>query len=641
MCGISGWVGFKKNTNQALKRVKKINDTLSHRGPDSSGVTQFGNVILAMRRLAIIDIEGGQQPLFTENKNIAIVGNGELYNYLELQKKLKLSGHQLTTKSDIEVFAHLYEDFGPDAVHKVRGMFAIALHDRKKKKLFLFRDRIGEKPLYYTLLQGEIFFASELKSLLQLPIKKTLDQQAIDSYFHLYYVPEPKTPLVAISKVPAGSYVEVDCQTLQTKCVQYWELSTFHATKTIDPTQVIKKEFERSCQITLRSDVPVAISLSSGIDSSAIATVASKYAKDNLVAVTVGYKNAKKVDERSGARELTNKLGIEHITDEMDDKSIAKDFPKLVWDCDDLLAEIGMFNINAIYKTAKKHGIKVLLSGVGGDEFFWGYPWMKKAAFFSLKKRIQAKNKILKKIKRIVPTFLQSHKMYIKSLGILNYLVSPSEQIVLNDIRPPFRGGEFFLRHLYHSSFKKKIDRNKTFSFLNAPITLSSIELLQWMQRLVCQRWLVSHVIPINDRLSMANGVELRLPLLDYKLAEVCFTHKKTIGAYNKKSKHYFRKALKDTLSEDLMSRPKKGFTPPVARWLWQIIVNYRYLLTDGFLVKEKIIDKRLLPVIWLCQFIPIVWYPLFQLLVLEVWGREYVYGQNYAKIRPKKQFPF
>ncbi len=635
MCGISGFVG-NLDISRAKQRVQSMNDALSHRGPDGSGSTTSGNVILAMRRLAIIDVEGGKQPLFTEDKSVAIVGNGELYNYIELQKELRKKGHKLATGSDIEVFAHLYEDYGWEAVHKVRGMFALALHDRKKKKVYLFRDRLGEKPLYYTKIGKNIYFASEFKALLVLPIQKKINHQALDDYFHLYYVPEPNTPLHSVHKLPAGSILEIDCKTLEVQEHTYWSLSNFKSKLNKNPTSQIKKTFDESCNITLRSDVPVVISLSSGIDSSAIAILAAKHSRDNLTALTVGYPNAKRVDERESALELSKTLKMKHILSELQDETIIADFPKLVWDCDDLIAEIGMFNINEIYKTAHENKLKVLLAGVGGDELFWGYPWMRVAANLTLKKRSYGKQQTISFLKSLIPKNLQKEKPYVSGLEWLNNLLSPAEQIVMNDLRPPFKGGERVLKHLYHPEFSKQVDISKRFGFLQFGETDDPYAILHRMMELLIQRWLTSQVITINDRLAMANGVEVRLPFLDCKLVEEVFSHLQTVIAYDKPGKQFFRKAMKGVVSEELMNRPKKGFTPPVARWLWQLITQYYYLLKDGFVVQEKIINPKLLPTLPLLMLYPHNWYPIFQIIVLEVWGREFVWGQKPGEIKPK-----
>lgn len=635
MCAITGWIGNLK-VSQAERNVKKMSNALSHRGPDGAGITISDNVILAMRRLAIIDVDGGKQPLFTEDKNIAIVGNGEIYNYIELQKQLKKNGHKLATGSDIEVFAHLFEDLGWQAVSKLRGMFALALHDRLKKKVYFFRDRLGEKPFYYTKIDDNIYFASELKALLKIPINKKLSLQSIDDFFHLYYVPEPNTPFEHIKKLEAGCVLEIDCETLKIEIHKYWSLENIISKKTHDVVLEIKDLFDYSCKITLRSDVPVAVSLSSGIDSSAIAAVSKRHNPNNLIALTVGYYNAKKVDERVEASELAKTLKMRHIVNEMDDKTIVSDFPKLVWDCDDLFAEISMFNINAIYKLAKEYKIKVLLSGIGGDELFWGYPWFRRAALFTLRKWKNKERLFVKSMSKLLPDIIKKPKIFITHLGWLNLFFSPKKQIIMTDLRPPFRSGEWIISRFYHSEFSKKINTKIRYNFLQYTGENNQKSVLRYMITLLAKRWLSSHVIAINDRLSMANGVEVRLPLLDYKLVETIFSNQQSINAYNKPGKYYFKKSLKGIISGNIMNRPKKGFTPPVARWLLKIILNYSYLLDNGFVAKEKIINPKLLYLVKGMILFPWTWYSLFQIIVLEVWGREFVWGQKIKEIKPK-----
>lgn len=626
MCGICGWIGKKSNAD-AVKIVQTMNDTLSHRGPDGEGVTQEKNVILAMRRLAIIDPEGGKQPLFNEDSSIAIVGNGELYNYKNLKKRLQKKGHLFRTGSDIEVFVHLYEEYGTDAVKKVHGMFALALHDRRKNLVYLFRDRLGEKPLYYTHTGDNLYFSSELKSLLTAPFERSIDPVAIDNFFHFYYVPEPQTPFSQVHKLPAGSYMEVRCRTLKTRIVQYWDLQSIPVTNSDNPTEKIKATFLECTTEALVSDVPIAISLSGGIDSSAIAAVAAD--STTLTALSVGYANASKYDERSAARAFSQQIEIEHLSSQIDDKSIIKDFPKLVWDCDDLIAEVGMFNINAIYRETRKHGFTVLLSGVGGDELFWGYPWVRKVAIHTEQKMKLHFKKFYRTLRNKLPDTLKNTKSYKKFLGSLNYLISPLEQLVLSDTRPAFIGAENFIHYWYGARLKNKISQVERLRFLQFRHTGDESEIGQRIMQLISKRWLTSHVIAINDRLSMANGVEVRLPLVDFRLFETVMKHKKSLAAYKKPHKFYFKAALASILPAQLMEKKKKGFTPPVARWVFAIIFHYRRLLRNGFVVKEGFIDKKFIYVLPIFMLFPQTWMLIFQVLVLEVWGRLYVWNQS------------
>jgi len=628
MCGISGGITLNSVTT-ARQRVRQMSNSLSHRGPDGEGNYSREGVVFSMRRLAIIDVSGSQQPLYSEDKSIAVVGNGEIYNYVELRKSLKRRGHTLQTKGDIETIIHLYEEQGWKGVSKLRGMFALALHDNKRKKVFLFRDRIGEKPLYYTQTDEGFYFSSEMKSILPVVTDRKLNFSAIDEYFHLLHVPEPSTPISSINKLPAGAVLEINCRNLQTTLEYFWSLDDIMPVSKEFSENKISDLFHESCKLTLRADVPVGISLSGGVDSSAIAAISQKYSSNNLVAITVGYKNFARLDERESARSFAKKLGIKHEFFQMDDEEIIHDFPSLVWSCDDPIAEIGMFNINAIYKLAHDKNIKVLLSGVGGDELFWGYPWVRETAALSLLKRKHSSNPMMLKLRSILSNGVNHPRMYNSLFGLINHAISPADQIILNDTRPVFRAAEFFTKHLYSKSFKRSLPKYSAYAFLQHPTIGSNIDLLHTVMRLICQRWLTSHAIAINDRLSMSHGVEVRLPFLDYKLIEYIFSHKQTVGAYSKPRKYWFYKAISKELSEDVFARPKQGFTPPVVRWMSRILVAYTHLLDRGFLVSEEIISRKMIPLIKIQLLNPLLWPSLFQLVVLETWGREFVWKES------------
>jgi len=563
---------------------------LKHRGPDSQGMALSKQVIVAMRRLSIIDVSGGDQPLYNEDESVEIVGNGEIYNYVELQKDLKKKGHTLRTGSDIETVAHLYETYGLDCVKKLRGMFALILHDKKRNRTVLMRDRMGEKPLYYTTVSDGVIFASEMKSLLaHTGVDMTLDYDSILKYFYYYYVPEPDTVLKAVKKLPPAHIMVVDNQTGECKLVRYWDPAAIAVTHHSDPTAKIREVFSQTCELTLRSDVPVGITLSGGIDSGAILSLSAPKYKDTMKAFSVGYEGGASTDERKMAKDLADKYKVEFFDVEITTRDVVKNFPRLVWEGDDPIADIAGSGISAVYKLARKNGVKVILGGIGGDELFWGYPWLREAVQSNLQQ------------KRF-PFGRDTMKFYENT--------------------PSFHAADTFLKKLFMPRFSRTTGPVVTPARKQSELATAQEGLAQ-----IRDIWLVSNCIALNDRLSMAASVELRSPFLDYKLVEAALSSEKIVLGYKDGQKYWLRKAMRGIVPDEVLDRPKRGFTPPVSEWLKALISTYHPLLKNGWLVQSGVINPKSLEValsVW--KTLPMYWYSYYQLILLEIWGREYIW---------------
>lgn len=596
MCGIVGIININKSkVNKKLLGI--MQNSIKHRGPDGSGYYLFKNVAIAMRRLSIIDVKGGNQPLFNEDRSIVIVGNGEIYNYLELQNKLKKIGHKFDTHSDIETIIHAYEEWGYDCFSKFRGMFAIAMIDIKRNKLIIARDRLGEKPLYIARTSESIYFSSEMKSLINVPLlDKTIDMKAIDLFFHYYFIPEPHTPFQNIKKVKCGSYVEIDLSSYSLKEVTFWDASKVKTSNHLDPTALIKRELIKACQLTLRSDVPIGIALSGGIDSGSILALSAPKYKKVMNAFSIGYEGTPSSDERDMARVLAKKFKVKFIEKEIKVKDVINHFPKLVWDCDDPIADIAAHSIFEVSKLAHDNGIKVLLGGNGGDEIFWGYP----STTDGLKKSLTK------------PNFL---------LNLLN-----KKTITYNNPDPKTAG--FYIEKLYSKKFNDIIGKSNHESVITKPENNNADSIKKATLTNLRDLWLKSNVITLGDRMSMAASVELRSPFLDYKLIEVALSSKKNIESYKLGQKYYLKKAMQKILPNGVLNRPKKGFTPPVGIWIQGLLNKYGHLIRNGFLVKEKILDKNKIKIFSdLINNIPT--YSAYQILIMEIWGRLYIYNEK------------
>jgi asparagine synthase (glutamine-hydrolysing) len=299
MCGIAGVVLSGDGDFSAA--VAAMQDALAHRGPDGAGEFHEPSVMLAMRRLSIIDLSGGWQPLYSEDRGVVLIANGEIYNFVELRSDLEGRGHRFQTKSDCETIVHLYEDHGIECVQHLRGMFAFALWDRKRRRLLLARDRMGEKPLYVHTSGTRLVFSSEMKSLLQSGLAPfELDPVSVHLYFHYQFVPDPLTPLSGIRKLPAGHrlVVDVDPWNIREEC--YWRMEDAPPIDA-DPAEAIRAQLDEVARLVIRSDVPVGIALSGGLDSGAIAVLAAKHYPGSMRAFSVGYPGRPPSDERAHA----------------------------------------------------------------------------------------------------------------------------------------------------------------------------------------------------------------------------------------------------------------------------------------------------------------------------------------------------
>lgn len=634
MCGIVGQI-IRPRSRIRSGQLRRMQEAIRHRGPDGEGSFLSDRVVLAMRRLAIIDLSGGNQPLANEDRGVEIVGNGEIYNYLELQKELKRKGHRLKTKSDIETVVHLYEDLGIKCVKKLRGMFALALYDKRKQRVFLIRDRLGEKPLYWARVKEGIVFASEMKALLKAKgIDKRINWEAVDLYFHYYYVPEPVTMFKGVQKLAAGSILEIDLKSMEVKETKYWDPELIRPESEEDPTEKIREVFTKACELTLRSDVPVGIALSGGIDSGSIlATIAPRY-KERMKAFSVGYVNSPPSDERKMAKKLAKKFKVEFIDIELGAEGMIDHFPQLVFDGDDPIADIAGQGIYSVNKLAKENGIKVLLGGIGGDELFWGYPWTGEAVKQTMKNRAGGSS-FLVQMMRNLKGRLQQPGSILNKLAAVDWSIKPDDQMLFYDQNPGFVAAEKFIRHLYSKDFKNSVPRSNSFMPMQLKLDQTKEMIAKKGLDLIRDVWLVSNCIALNDRLSMASSVELRSPFLDYRLVETALSSKKNVMSFNKPPKYWFKKAMKGILPEEVINRRKQGFTPPVGDWIREIIKKYVYLLNGGFLTEKEILNEKKVKILtktW--SAVPMYWYSVYQLILLEIWGREYVFGLTPEEIK-------
>lgn len=636
MCGISGIISRREITADELERLRAVNASLVHRGPDGAGEYFTTHAALAMRRLSIIDLEGGWQPLYNEDRSLALVCNGEIYNFVELRKQLESKGHRFHTGSDCETILHLYEEHGTDCVKHLRGMFAFALWDTKLQRLLVARDRMGEKPLYLFEKDEQLVFASELKALLRCGLLKfELDPEAVDLYFHYQYVPEPWTPVKGVRKLDAAHIliIETDPWRVEDRC--YWRLEDAPPIVEKNPAELIRAELETISELVIRSDVPVGVALSGGLDSSAVAALAARKYPGTMHAFSIGYRGRPPSDERADAQALAEHLGMPFHDIELDTGAMVEFFPELVFKRDDPIADISGFGYYAVSKMAREHGVPVMLQGQGGDELFWGYGWVQQGALESSEKESLQRGRHWNALPRYLsfglPGGLSRHALsrWTRTLGGLRpgwqrfqrHHSSPQDRIVFYDLAIDFQMAIDEARRLYGQSFIEELNGADATGLFRLERPWQNLDII--LTRLICDTYLRENGIAQGDRLSMASSIELRLPLVDYRLVETVVGLRKVQTDLHEPPKTWLRAALKDVLPEWVMNRRKRGFAPPTMEWHNALFAAHGDSLRDGYLVQSGVLKRESAREMAAGPFPPYAITPLsFKALVLEQWAR-------------------
>ncbi len=596
MCGIAGLCSSQALSEEQLFNLKTVVNNLSHRGPDSDGFFYSENVSLGMRRLSINDLTTGSQPLFNEDRTIALVCNGEIYNFIELREKLISLGYSFSSKSDVEVVIYLYEEYGPDCFAQLRGMFAIALYDARRNSVFLVRDRLGEKPLFYSHDHSTLYFSSEFTQLLHIhSTSPRISPSAFNLYLTFQYLPEPFSFVDNISQLPAAHYLEFNCADSTFILQRYWFPEHLSSSEPFSSDYLFDL-LKSSCLLMNHADVPVALALSGGVDSSLVAALSADITKD-ICAFSVGYQGNPSSDERSKAAYLADYLGIPFLPIEISDADVENCFPDLVQAMDLPIADIAALGYYKVSQASRQNGFPVLLSGLGGDEVFWGYQWVKDTltnATNSSRSKLSRLRSLLTRSKSSTPSFFGQHS-FLSSANELSRQIIPAER--LSNAPSDF--------WLVHNSIDTSI-----------PPHLGVFDLLS-------RTWLRSNCLTLMDRVSMANSVEVRLPLLDNHLVDYMISQRNSgLRDWELPCKSLLLRSLESVLPNEVLSRKKQGFTPPVRRWYKLVINKYSNLLFGGSLQRQGLIDTSIFTPSYFSQL------PLdfsYKLLLMEMWSRCHV----------------
>jgi asparagine synthase (glutamine-hydrolysing) len=643
VCGIAGVIGKHPLNSTHHERILRVNDAMIHRGPDGSGIFLGSHAVLAMRRLSIIDLSAGWQPLYNEDKSLALLANGEIYNFVELRSQLQSRGHQFRSGSDSEVIVHLYEEYGENCVHHLRGMFAFALWDERRQRLFLARDRMGEKPLYLYEKDGVVYFASELKALLRTGvIDFHLDPSAIYQYFHFQYVPEPMTPIKGVRKLAAATHLTIDVRPWSLTERVYWRMADATPLDG-EPASTIREELESVSRLIVRSDVPVGVALSGGLDSGVIAALTARAYPGRLTAFTVGYEGRPRYDERQKAKAMADHLSIPLHEVEIKTADMVEAFPSLVLRTDDPIADIASYGYDVVMEAARKHGVPVMLSGQGGDELFWGYPWMIEALGQTFRKarwQPEGRPRLADYINLRLPPTRSRWDLFdwCRSAGglIASYHEfvrdrrNPRGRVIFHEQSPLFRTIRDSIPSILTDEFLDSSYESRLWDPYTVPLPWSRPDLL--FTRLICETYLLENGLAQGDRLSMASSVELRLPMVDYRLVETVIGLRKARPDHALPPKAWFKDAVKDLVPEWLLHRPKRGFQPPGREWAQGVMARHGHALEDGLLVQLSILRPDIARAMSKAPLSGSLVLLSFMALVLEYWCAAYLGQLSHAE---------
>lgn len=634
MCGISGVITKEYLTPDLKAAVLQMNEAQIHRGPDGAGKYFSDNVGLANRRLSIIDREGGWQPLYNEDKSLVLVINGEIYNFIELRKRLRAAGHKFLTEADGEVILHLYKENPTNFIEHLRGMFAFALWDVKRQRLILARDRMGEKPLYLYETNGQILFASELKALLQTGfVKFELNPQAIDLFFHFQYIPEPLTAIKGVRKLDAAQMLIVDAKSWKIEERTYWKIEDAPPIEGKSEL-LIREKLEEISKLIVRSDVPVGVALSGGLDSSLVAAFAKQNQPD-LCAFSVGYKGRPESDERRNAEDLAKYLKIDFFDVELSTNEIVDFFPELNYWRDDPIADISGFGYYAVMKLARQHNVPVMLQGQGGDELFWGYPQMQTSVSETLQKAALRQNPFSQKLiqslnlQKPAGRSVTAVSNWIKNLGgvrsawrnVRQNLQTPDEFVFFEKLSDFVLASEQMPK-LYNREFVEQIEPDNATSLFDFADKWNDVETT--LTGLACATYLRENGITQGDRLGMASSVEMRLPLVDHKFVETVIGLRKAQTDAHLPPKYWLKKSCENILPDWVLNRPKRGFAPPTQEWHKAIFASHGRTLDEGYLVESNILSPQSGRILAKGNFPNEAITPIsFKALVLEQWCRQ------------------
>jgi asparagine synthase (glutamine-hydrolysing) len=625
MCGICGKLIFDPGATVSPALIKNMADTIRHRGPDDDGYFISGPLGFGFRRLSIIDLSGGHQPLSNEDGSIHIVFNGEIYNYRELRQYLLARGHIFKTQTDTETIVHLYEELGDACVEKLRGMFAFAIWDDRHKSLFLARDRVGIKPLYYAQTRNSVIFASEIKAILADPeMSAEVSPPMIDRFLSFDYLPGEQTLFRNVHKLAPGHSLSFRGGKSYKR--QYWDLHFEPSSSSFREAKLRLLELlEEAVALHMISDVPVGFLLSGGVDSTAMLGLAAGKTAHPISSYTIGFSDPKVTDERPYARLAAQKYGSDHHETTISADQFAQFLPEYIWHMEEPVCEPPAVALYYVSKLAKQF-VKVLISGEGGDEAFAGYSNYRSLLWLERLKRLPTP------LRQLFSTGLTISARFA-SPGwpekLDRFLHSPLDQSYYGRTSHPARFFNRKWQQFYSASFAAAVDKNLS----SRPATKHlrnghRIGPLAKMLYVDTKTWLPDDLLIKADKMTMANSIELRVPLLDHKILEFAASLPQHFKVRGFTTKYIAKKALISCVPREILNRKKTGFPVPYEKWLRHDLKDWVHsLLLDSKTTARGYFQKSAVEQMLSDDASGSGDYSkeIFNLAVLELWHREFM----------------
>lgn len=626
MCGICGRFVFDPGTHVQPELIAGMLGTIRHRGPDDEGMYLGPQVGLGHRRLSIIDLEGGHQPLCNEDESVWVVFNGEIYNYRELQSFLVAKGHTLRTKSDTEVIVHLYEELGKDCIAKLRGMFAIALWDKRRRLLLLARDRVGIKPLYYYIGDTFLSFGSEIKAVLADPeVKREIDYGMIHRFLTFLYMPGDQTLLKNVYKLPPGSFLVLKDGEVSPQ--KYWDL---HFDRPTDPLSLkaaekeLVEHLDEAVRLHMISDVPIGFLLSGGVDSTAMLSFTVGKTDQPISTYTIGFQEPGLADERPYARLAAQHFNTEHHEMTITARDFADVLPKYIWHMEEPVCEPPAIALYYVSKMARQY-VKVLISGEGGDEAFAGYPEYRNLPWLETVKTALgplngAARSVLALASRITNSARLAKYVPLMDLPLENYYYSRTSS--------PFTLFNRDISKLCSPAFLAHADKIRSLDVVRKCFAATNAtRLLEKMLYVDTKTWLPDDLLLKADKMTMANSLELRVPFLDHKVLEFAASLPADYKVKGFKRKYVLKRVLEGRVPRQILHRKKAGFPVPYQSWIrkelqstvWDVLDD-RTTVNRGYFERtavQKILQENRSRGYYSKE--------IFSLVALELWHRAFV----------------
>jgi asparagine synthase (glutamine-hydrolysing) len=627
MCGIVGIVERDLNRPVPAGDVERMVRTLNHRGPDEQGSVLLPGVGLAMRRLSIVDIAGGQQPFANEDGTMQVVANGEIYNFLEVKQQLIARGHQFRSRSDVEVLVHAYEEWGESFLTRIRGMFALALWDGRTRTLIAARDRAGEKPLYYAQTPRGLRLASEIKALLSRPdVDRALDFEALDQFLTYEYVIAPRTIFRSIRKLPPAHYLIYRDGDLSVH--RYWDAADIELRSwtDADAADALRQTLARAVRSQMMSDVPLGLFLSGGIDSSAVGIMLRDTpGGSDVSSFSMGFDDGS-YNELPYAREVAALCGTKHHEGTVA-PDVAAFFDRLVVHLDEPFADVSLFPTFLVSRMASEH-VKVVLTGDGGDELFGGYDAYQAEALAGKWATIMpdVAARAADRILSLVPPSDKKKGLVNKAQRFVNGLAHAPASIAqyrwMTFLSPASKA------RLYAPQFREALLSSDVYEPVRTALARPRVDdLLNRQLYADLSIYLADDILVKVDRMSMATSLETRAPFLDQDVMELAFSMPGHLKIRDGRRKHVVKEALAGLLPDSILNRSKEGFSIPMKQWLRkELRPMMERLLAPERLASRGIVDsseaRRLVDEH--CSGRANHAHVLFSLMVFERWAEEF-----------------